>query len=66
MSSAVNLEKQFIDCIQDIYLNQLVKKPTRKRGADQATLLDLILSQDDTKIENLKFVVQLVTVIMQY
>ena len=41
MSSTVNLEKQFIDCIQDNYLNQLVKKPTRKRGADRATLLDL-------------------------
>ena len=26
MSSTVNLEKQFIDCIQDNYLNQLVKK----------------------------------------
>ena len=54
MSSTVNLEKQFIDCIQDNYLNQLVKKPTRKRGADRATLLDLILSQDETKIENLE------------
>ena len=26
MSSTVNLEKQFIDCIQNNYLNQLVKK----------------------------------------
>ena len=31
MSSTVNLERQFIDCIQDNNLNQLVKKPTRKR-----------------------------------
>ena len=49
MSSTVNLERQFIDCIQDNNLNQLVKKPTRKRGADRATLLDVILSQDETK-----------------
>ena len=26
----------------------------RERGADRATLLDLILSQDETKIENLE------------
>ena len=54
MSSTVNLDKQCIDCIRDNYLNQLVKKPTRKRGADRATLLDLILIQDEAKIENLE------------
>ena len=39
-------EAKFLETIQDCFLHQHIREPTRKRGNDEASLLDLILTDE--------------------
>ena len=43
-------EKLFIDSIQDLFLTQLVTRPTRHRLGQKSSLLDLVLTNDENFI----------------
>ena len=53
LSSQNNTEKNFIDKLQDNYLSQMVTVPTRKRGSDRSTMLDLIITKQPDKITDI-------------
>ena len=46
---------KFLDCIQDNYLVQHVDEPTRWRGADQPSLIDLVITNEENMISNLEY-----------
>ena len=48
-----NRERNFIDKRQDNYLSQMVTVPTRKRGSDRSTILDLIITKQPNKITDI-------------
>ena len=48
-------EYAFTQCINDLYLFQHVKKPTRYRIGNTPSLLDLILTNEEEMIENLQY-----------
>ena len=45
-TSTINKEYRFIETIKDSFLVQHIKAPTRGRGTNQASLLDLVLTDD--------------------
>ena len=48
-------EQKFVDCIEDNNLFQAVNKPTRWRGKDNPTVLDLIITGNDKNIEDIEY-----------
>ena len=46
---------QFIECIRDCFLSQHVTEPTRKRGQDTQSVLDLIFTNEENMIDDLEF-----------
>ena len=48
-----SLNNQFIECIRDCYLFQHVTEPTRQRGTDYPSTLDLIFTNEENMVENL-------------
>ena len=46
-------EDQFVNCLMDNYWQQFVTAPTRKRGHDQPSLLDLIISNEPYSIDEI-------------
>ena len=53
--SPSSLSFQFIECLRDCYFNQHILKATRGRGHNNPSLLDLIITPNDTTIDNLEF-----------
>ena len=53
LSSQNNTERNFIAKLQDNYLSQMVTVPTRKRGSDRSTILDLIITKQPDKITDI-------------
>ena len=53
MVSNDKIERKFLNCIMDNYLHQHVQEPTRWRGNDQPSLLDLILMNEENMVTNL-------------
>ena len=49
-----SIEQKFIDCIQDNYLYQHVTKPTRIRGTDEPSLLDLVLTNEEYQVSDVR------------
>ena len=47
VGSEDSAEAKILNCFQDNYLYQHVDRPTRIRGCDRPSVLDLILSNDD-------------------
>ena len=45
-------EAKFIECLRDCYLHQHVEEPTRRRGSDEPSLLDLILTNEEMQVSN--------------
>ena len=45
---------KFLTCVQSNYLTQLVNTPTHYRGSQNPTLVDLILTNDDDFINDIK------------
>ena len=48
-----SLEYKFLNCINNNYLTQHVDTPTRGRGTNKPSLLDLVLTNQDDAIENI-------------
>jgi endonuclease/exonuclease/phosphatase family metal-dependent hydrolase len=49
-------EYNFVESIQDNFLHQHTRKPTRWRGTDTPHILDLIITNEETMISNLEHV----------
>lgn len=50
-TSTSHYDKKFIERIQDCFWNQLVKNPTRIRGTNRPSTLDLVFTEDPQLIE---------------
>ena len=50
-----SLNHQFIECIRDCFFFQHVTEPTRQRGTDNPSTLDLIFTNEENMIENLVY-----------
>ena len=48
-------EEQFLEALRDSFLFQHVDEPTRCRGADEPSLIDLILTSENNQISDMKF-----------
>ena len=59
LSSNVPTEQKFVDCILDNYLTQHCQEFTRYRDGQQSSLLDLVLTQDDTIIGDVDYLAPL-------
>ena len=46
-------DRTLVECLRDSFLENMVKKPTRRRGNDRPTLDDLILVNDDQLISDI-------------
>ena len=46
-------ESKFLDTLRDSFLHQQVGKPTRRRGNDEPSLLDLVLTNEAMQVSNL-------------
>ena len=50
-----NMTNMFIESVRDCYIYQHVDKPTRSRGQDNPTLLDLLFTNEQGMINNLEY-----------
>ncbi|XP_066924072.1 uncharacterized protein [Clytia hemisphaerica] len=48
-------EEKFLNALRDAYLHQHVNEPTRCRGTDDPSLIDLILTGEENQIRNLDY-----------
>ena len=49
-----NKEWKFINCIQDCYLHQHIDRPTRRRGNDEPSQLDLIFTDEIMQVSDVQ------------
>jgi len=52
-------EQEFLDCFRDSFLWQHVTQPTRFRGDQTANILDLIMTNEESMIDDIVKVIQL-------
>ena len=52
-NSTTDLSFRFIECLRDCYLYQHVQEPTRQRGTDNPTTLDVLLTNEENMITDL-------------
>ena len=50
---------QFLDTLRDAFLFQHVTEPTRQRGGDEPSLLDIIITNEEGTIQNLEYLAPL-------
>ena len=50
-----SVESRFYDICQDVFLHQHAREITRKRGSDEPSLVDLVLSGNELEVENIKY-----------
>ena len=48
-------EQKFLECLQDNYFFQVLDQPTRWRGTDTPNLLDLLITDDTERIEDIDY-----------
>ena len=48
-------ETRFLDTIRDCYFYQHITKPTRARGKDNPTLIDLIFTDEEAQVSNVQY-----------
>ena len=46
---------QFLECLRDSFLYQHVKEPTRHMSQNVPSILDLILTNDESMVSNLQY-----------
>lgn len=51
--SEISKESRFIETVRDCYLTQHIERPTRRRGNDNASLLDLVLTNESMQISDI-------------
>ena len=54
-----DVESKFLNCINDLFLQQIVTKPTRHRAGQSSNILDLVFTNDESIIVNLEHVAPL-------
>jgi len=47
-------DNEFIECLHDAYLEQMVDKPTRRRTGQMANILDLVLVNDQQSVSSIE------------
>lgn len=47
-------EKEFVECISNCYLHQHINSPTRARGTNNPSTIDLVLTNDHNNISNIE------------
>ena len=47
-------EEDFLDCLNDHFLEQLITEPTRHREKQKSNILDLVLTNDDTAVNDIE------------
>ena len=47
-------EEKFLQCCQDTFLYQHVKQPTRARGQDEPSLIDLVFTNEENMISQIE------------
>ncbi len=45
----------FLECVRDLFVHQHVKKPTRMRGDNIPSTLDLIFTNEENMIDQLEY-----------
>ena len=50
---------RFLECIRDSYLFQHITEPTRQRGNDKPSTLDLVFSNEENMVNNIKYLAPL-------
>ena len=53
LDSKDKIEQKFLKCIADNYLHQHIQEPTRWRGSNIPSLLDLVLTNEESMVMNL-------------
>ena len=48
-------EMKFIEVVRDCYLHQHLEKPTRKRGNEEPSLIDLVLTDDVMQVTDIVY-----------
>ena len=48
-----SIESKFLEAVRDSFLHQHIEKPTRKRGNDDPSLLDVILTNESMQVSNI-------------
>ena len=54
LSDNGSVEFKFIEATRDAYMKQHIDKPTRGRGSVSLSLLDLIITRDDSDVKDIK------------
>ena len=50
-----SMEAKFIEAVQDCYLHQHMEVPTRRRGNDDPSLIDLVFSDDGMQVSDVSY-----------
>ena len=53
--SVTSEEHHFIQCLQDNYLFQVISKPSRWRGSNIPSILDLVITKEEGRIDNIEY-----------
>ena len=53
-NNTADISSQFIECLRDCYLFQHVQEPTRQRGTDNPSTLDVLLTNEENMIADLE------------
>ena len=53
-NNTADISFQFIECLRDCYLFQHVQEPTRQRGTDNPSTLDVLLTNEENMIADLE------------
>ena len=48
-------EAKFLDAIRDSYLHQHLLEPTRRRGTDEPSLIDLLLTDEEMQVSDIEY-----------
>ena len=48
-------EEKFLEALKDSFLFQHVTQPTRHRGSDEPSILDLVLTNEEMQISNIEY-----------
>ena len=48
-------EAKFLEAIRDCYLHQHLEEPTRRRGSDIPSLIDLVLTDEEMQVSNIQY-----------
>ena len=54
LCSSSGADSDFIECINDLFLQQLILNPTRHRSGQKSNILDLVLTNDESIVNNIQ------------